>query len=180
MAADYLVQKGHKVAAVISTDPDYSAVARRVKAFIGRAAELKLHVHTILGKSNPGVSYLEIAPLHSESDMLVRTLLNSTPRATGLYIPVDHFCGSLFRGLRTAGKKPGRDFEAILGNYNPVIYHNLDHLPPAIDINLATLVRKLIDHLMWRIENPKTPGRIGICVSPTLRLPDPNGRRTAA
>jgi LacI family transcriptional regulator len=176
MAADYLVQKGHKVAAVISTDPEYSAVARRVRAFIERAGELKLQVQTILGKSNPGVSYLEIAPLHGETDILVRTLINSTPRATGLYIPVDHFCGSFFRSLRTAGKKPGRDFEAILGNYNPVIYHNLDHFPPAIDINLATLVRKVIDHLMWRIENPKTVGRIGICVSPSLRLPETNGR----
>jgi LacI family transcriptional regulator len=67
MAADYLVQKGHKVAAVISTDPDYSAVTRRVKAFIERAAELKLQVHSILGKSNPGVSYLEIAPVHGET-----------------------------------------------------------------------------------------------------------------
>ena len=179
MAADYLVQKGHKVAAVISTDPDYSAVSRRVKAFVERAAELKLQVHPILGKSNPGVSYLEIAPLHGETDTLVRTLLGTTPRATGLYIPVDHFCGSFFRSLRSAGRKPGRDFEAILGNYNPVIYHNLDHFPPAIDINLATLVRKVIDHLMWRIENPKAPGRIGISVSPTLRLPDPNGHRAA-
>jgi LacI family transcriptional regulator len=176
MAADYLVQKGHRVAAVISTDPEYSAVSRRVRAFVERAAELKLQVHTILGKSNPGVSYLEIAPLHGETDTLVRTLVNASPRATGLYIPVDHFCGSFFRSLRNAGKKPGRDFEAILGNYNPIIYHNLDHLPPAIDINLPTLVRKVIDHLMWRIENPKAPGRIGISVSPTLRLPDPNGR----
>ena len=175
MAADYLVQKGHKVAAVISTDPEYSAVARRVKAFVERAAELKLPVHTILGKSNPGVSYLEIAPRHGETDMLVRTLIGTTPRATGLYIPVDHFCGSFFRGLREAGKRPGRDFEAILGNYNPVIYHNLDHLPAAIDINLATLVRKVIDHLMWRIENPGLKGRIGVCVSPSLRLPDANG-----
>ena len=179
MAADYLVQKGHKVAAVISTDPDYSAVARRVKAFNERAAELKLPVHTILGKSNPGVSYLEIAPFHGESDTLVRTLVASTPRATGLYIPVDHFCGSFFRGLREAGKRPGRDFEAVLGNFNPVIYHNLDHLPAAIDINLPTLVRKVVDHLVWRIENRGQSGRIGINVSPSLRLPDTNGHPAA-
>jgi LacI family transcriptional regulator len=169
MAADYLLQKGHKAVAVISTDPDYSAVARRVKAFLERAAELKLQVHSILGKSNPGVSYLELAPLHGETDTLVRTLLSATPRATGLYIPVDHFCGSFFRGLREAGKRPGRDFEAILGNYNPVIYHNLDHLPAAIDINLPTLVRKVVDQLFWRIENRTAAGRVGICVSPTLR-----------
>ena len=179
MAADHLLEKGHKVVAVISTDPDYSAVARRVKAFQVRAAEIGLTVHAILGRSNPGVSYLEIAPVHGESDTLVRNLLATTPRATGLYLPVDHFCGSFFRALREAGRKPGRDFDAILGNYNPVIYHNLDHLPPAIDINLATLVRKVVDHLFWRIENRSTPGRIGISVSPSLFLPgtNPNGAR---
>jgi DNA-binding LacI/PurR family transcriptional regulator len=176
LAADYLVQKGHKVAAVISTDPDYTAVSRRVKAFVERAAELKLPVHCILGQSNPGVSYLEIAPVHGESDTLVGNLLAAVPRATGLYIPVDHFCGSFFRGLREAGKKSGRDFEAILGNFNPVIYHNLDHLPAAIDINLPLLVRKVVDHLIWRIENRATGGRIGITVSPSLRLPNTNGR----
>lgn len=174
LAADYLARQGHKAAAVISTDPDYPAVARRVKAFVARAAEIGLRVHTILGKSNPSVGYLEIAPMHGESDTLVGTLLASTPRATGLYIPVDHFCGSFFRALRAAGKKPARDFEAILGNYNPTIYHNLDHLPAAIDINLPALVRKVVDHLLWRIENRAPPGRIGISVSPTLH-PRPNG-----
>ena len=98
----------------------------------------------------------------------MRNLVAATPRATGLYLPVDHFCGSFFRALREAGKKPGRDFEAILGNYNPVIYHNLDHLPAAIDINLPTLVRKVVDHLFWRIENRGGAARVGVTVSPTL------------
>ncbi len=179
LAANYLLEKGHKVVAVISTDPDYSAVARRVKAFHERAAEIGLKVHSILGKSNPGVSYLEIAPLHGESDTLVRQLLATTPRATGLYIPVDHFCGSFFRALREAGKKPGRDFEAVLGNYNPVIYHNLDYLPATIDINLSTLVRKVVDHLFWRIENRGIPARVGVTVSPTLIAANANGAGTA-
>ncbi len=62
----------------------------------------------ILGRANPGVSYLEIAPLHSDTSALVKRLLEATPRPTGLYLPVDHFCGSFFRALREAGKKPGR------------------------------------------------------------------------
>jgi DNA-binding LacI/PurR family transcriptional regulator len=179
LAADFLQQQGHRTVAVISADPNYSAVARRVKAFLARAAELKLTVHSILGQPNPGVSYLEIIPVHRESETLVRTLLASAPRATGLYLPVDHFCGAFFRALRAAGKKPGRDFDAILGNYNPVIYHNLDHVPAALDINLPTLVRKVIDHLFWRMDNRNVPGRIGISVSPTL-IPRPNGSETVA
>ena len=168
MAAEYLKEKGHKVVAVITTDPDYSAIVSRNRAFIQRAEELGLNVHTVLGQSNPGVSYLEITPLHGESDSLARRLLECTPKATGLYIPVDHFCGAFFRALREAGKRPGHDLETILGNYNPMIYHNLDHSPAVIDINLPVLVRKVIDHLLWRIDNPDVTGRIGIKVSPRL------------
>ncbi len=170
MAADYLKERGHKSVAVISTDPDYTAIVRRNEAFVARAQELGLAVHVILGKAG-GTGYLEIAPLHGESSSLASRLLECTPKATGLYIPVDHFCGAFFRALREAGKKPGRDFEAVLGNFNPVIYHNLDHSPAAIDVNLPMLIRKVVDHLLWRIENPDVSGRIGITVSPRLIPP---------
>ncbi len=168
IAADYLKRRGHKSVAVISTDPDYSAIARRIRAFVQHAGEIGLHVHPILGQPNPGVSYLDQINANAESDNLVRRFLAAKPRPSGLYIPVDHFCGSFFRALREAGQQAGRDFDAVLGNFNPVIYHNLDHLPAAVDINLPTLVRKVVDHLMWRIENPGATGRVGITVSPTL------------
>lgn len=169
MAADYLKSRGHKSVAVVSTDPGYSAVVSRTEAFVARAAELGLKVSNLVGRAKTAVSYLEIAPIiHAESGALVRRLLDTAPHATGLYLPVDHFCGSFFRALREAGKSPDGDFEAILGNYNPVIYHNLDHSPAAIDINLQTLIRKVLDHLIWRIENPGVMGRIGITVSPRL------------
>lgn len=171
MAAEYLKERRHKSVAVISTDPDYSAVTRRVRAFIAHAEQIGLVVHSILGKSNPGVSYLEITPRHSESEHLVKTLLASKPRPSGLYIPVDHFCGAFFRALREADQIPDKDFEAVLGNYNPIIYHNLDHCPAAIDINLPTLVRQVVDHLIWRIDNPHPAGRVGISVSPRLITP---------
>ena len=168
LAADFLHGRKHKAVGVISTDPSYSAVAWRTKAFSERARELGMTVHNILGKPRPGVSYLDPAPPHEESDWLVRRLLQASPRPTGLYMPVDHFCGSFFRSMRQAGLKYERDFDAVLGNYNPVIYHNLDHLPAALDINLPTLVRKVVDHLVWRIENPSANGRIGIRIAPSL------------
>lgn len=178
MAADYLLERGHKAVAVVSTDADYSAIVRRADAFVARAKQIGLTVHTILGRSSPGVSYLEISPLQAESEALVKRLAALPGKVTGLYLPVDHFCGSFFRALRESGRRAGRDFEAVLGNYNPVIYHNLDHSPAAIDINLSTLVRKVIDHLFWRIENPAVVGRIGISVSPRL-LPFPGDPASA-
>ncbi|WP_221029729.1 LacI family DNA-binding transcriptional regulator [Actomonas aquatica] len=169
VAAEYLAQQGHKSVAVLTTDPSYSANVRRVKAFMERAEELGLKAHSILGEDIPGVSFLEIAPLNSEIEQLVNRLVHEQPRPTGLYIPVDHFAGAFFRALRSAGLQPRKDFDVILGNFNPMIYNNLEHHPAAIDIQLSTLVRKVIDQLVWRIENRDAPGRIGITVSPTLR-----------
>jgi LacI family transcriptional regulator len=169
VAADYLKAQGHTSVAVLTTDPGYSANVRRVSAFMGRAQALGLPCHQILGKDDPNISFLEIAPLNSEVQLLVQRLTELTPRPTGLYIPVDHFVGAFFRTLRQAGLQPQRDFEAIIGNYNPFIYHNLEHHPAVIDINLSSLVRKVIDQLLWRIENPDAPGRVGIAISPTLR-----------
>jgi|UniRef100_UPI00404B4F39 LacI family transcriptional regulator len=168
MAAEYLHSRGHKVVAAISTEPSYSAIAWRVRAFTERAKELGLAVDSILGDSQVDVSYLEHTPTHSESDQLARRVKLASPRPTGLYVPVDHFCGSFFRAMRLAGFRPEQDYEAILGNYNPVIYHNLDHLPAALDINLPTLVRKVVDHLVWRIDNPQAVGRIGSSIAPSL------------
>jgi LacI family transcriptional regulator len=170
MAADYLADRGHKTVAVLTTEPGYSANVRRVSAFIAQAKLRGLKATQILGEDVPGVSYLEIAPLNSETEQLVRCLKDQTPRPTGIYIPVDHFAGAFFRALRSAGLQSSKDFEVILGNLNPMIYNNLEHHPAAIDINLSTLACKVIDHLMWRIDNPDAPGRIGVSISPTLRL----------
>src|SRR6187455_488286 len=179
IAAEYLRDRGHRSVAVISADPDYSAIVQRSNAFVAHATALGITVHSVLGRTHPGgVSYLEIAPQHGESSSLVRRLLACTPQATGLYLPADHFAGSFFRALREAGQVPGQDFDAVLGNYNPVIYHNLDHSPAAIDINLPLLVRKVIDHLLWRIENRDAGGRIGIRISPRLLVPGTAGGPT--
>jgi LacI family transcriptional regulator len=173
MAADYLHAQGHTAVAVLTTDPDYSATVRRVAAFVERAKELRLKVSTFFGRATPGISYLEIAPLNDEVEPLVRRLKETKPQPTGVYIPVDHFAGSFFRALRRCGLKHDGDLEAVLGNYNPIIYHNLEHHPAVIDINLSTLVRKVVDHLIWRIENPTCSARIGISITPTLRRPQP-------
>jgi LacI family transcriptional regulator len=169
LAAEYLHEKGHKSVAVLTTEPDYSASVRRMVAFEERANELGLKFARFLGRATPGISYLEILPVHEEVESLVRKLKAHKPRPTGVYLPVDHFAGAFFRALRRVDITHGRDLEAILGNFNPIIYHNLEQHPAVIDINLQTLVRKVVDHLIWRIENPGIPGRIGVAVSPTLR-----------
>ena len=171
LAADYLASLGHRAVAVVTVNPEYSAIEQRTRAFLTRAQARGLKARAILGRATPGISYLQIAPHHAEHDQLVRRLLEQRDPPTGLYLPSDHFCGSFFRALREAGRAPGRDFDAVIGNYNPLIYHHLDHSPAVIDINLPSLVRQVIEHLLWRIDHLDTPGRVGITVSPRLVRP---------
>lgn len=169
MAAQYLARQGHKSVAVLTTEPGYSANHHRVEAFMQEAAALNLEANCVLGADVPGVSYLEVSPLNNEIAELVQRLLELRPCPTGIYIPSDHFAGAFFRTLRQTAPSSNHKFEFILGNYNPIIYNNLERSPACIDINLSTLVRKVVDHLVWRIENPDSPGRIALSVSPTLR-----------
>lgn len=82
LAADHLAEQGHRTVAMVSADPQFSAATRRVVAFRQRSRELGLKVHSILGRPNPAVSYLELMPAHEESETLVGTLLAATPRDT--------------------------------------------------------------------------------------------------
>lgn len=169
IAADYLRQRNHPQVALLTIDPEYSAIARRSEAFFDRAQELGLPALPVVSPSTSELNYLELMPMQDRIEKLAEAYARLPSRPTGVYIPTDHFCGALFRVMRKVGLVPGHDFEAILGNYNAVIHSNLDYPPASIDINLPTLVRRVIDQLIWRIDNPVAPGRIGIAVSPTLR-----------
>lgn len=168
IAADYLASKGHKRLAVINTDPNYSAIALRTESFIewGRRHHLKTEV--INGKPKDKPAFLDAHPREDDVIMLVKRWVEMEPRPTGIYLPADHFCGSFLRAARHHGLHPERDFDLILGNISPMIYPNLSHQPAAIDINLPTLVKKVVDHLIWRIDNFDLPGRVGISVTPNL------------
>ncbi|WP_221031568.1 LacI family DNA-binding transcriptional regulator [Actomonas aquatica] len=171
IAANHLADRGHRTVAVLASTPDYSATIRRINAFVEQAKVRGLETHTILGEENPDIGFLTVAPPGREIEQLVSDLVTLDPRPTGLYLPSDHFAGAFFRTLRSAGQRVDRDYDVILGNYNPQIYCNLEHQPAAVDIHLATLIRRVLEQITWRIDNPTCPGRVGVAVSPSLRLP---------
>ncbi|RKX32126.1 MAG: hypothetical protein DRP71_12485 [Verrucomicrobia bacterium] len=188
IAADYLVSKGHKRLAVINTDPNYSAIAIRTESFVNRGRKHNLETEVINGDPKDTPAFLDAHPRAGEVNKLVNRWAHMDPRPTGVYLPADHFCGSLLRAAQHHHLCPKRDFDLILGNISPMIYPNLSHQPDAIDINLPTLVKKVVDHLIWRIDNFDLPGRVGISVTPSLLkapvvprepiTPRTNGRQT--
>ena len=169
LAAKYLASRGHRRVAVLATDPHYSAIELRTRAFVERCRELNLEVTVITPESIVRPAYLEANPPAAMLEELVRRWVAGPNRASGIYLPADHFCEAFLGMAAQAGFRPDRHFELVLGNYSPAIYRKLSHQPAAIDIHLSTLVNRAIDHLIWRIDHFDVPGRIGIQISPTLK-----------
>jgi DNA-binding LacI/PurR family transcriptional regulator len=170
MAADHLAKRGHRKVAVLSTDPHYSAIEQRIQSFHKRCGELGLDVDVFSTDSGERPSYLAAAPLPEAVHHLVSAWASGHPTATGVYLPADNFVETFLRSAAGFGLIPNRQFEMILGNYSPTVYRRLSNYPPTIDINLSTLINQALDHLIWRIEHFDAPGRIGIQISPTLKL----------
>ena len=168
MAADYLTSRGHTRLAVINTDPDYSAISIRTDSFLNSCRVRRVAASPINGTLKDHPAFLDAHPREGEVNALVKRWASMNPRPTGVYLPADHFCGSFLRAARHFDLKPERDFDLILGNRSPMIYPNLSFQPTAIDINLPTLVKMVVDHLLWRIDNFNSPGRVGLSVTPTL------------
>jgi DNA-binding LacI/PurR family transcriptional regulator len=168
IAADYLASNGHNRLAVISTDPNYSAIAMRTESFVDWANKRRLKTDVISGEPKKSSDFLDAHPREYVVNQLVKRWINLNPRPTGIYLPADHFCGLFLRATRRHDLRPNRDFDLILGNKSPIIYSNLSYQPAAIDINLPSLIKKVVDHLIWRIDNFDLPGRIGVSLAPTL------------
>ncbi len=168
IAANYLQANGDAQVAVINTDPNHSAIVSRTEAFVTRCRQHLMKATVINGAAKDAPAFLDAHPREDLVNQLVRRWVDMDPRPTGIYLPADNFCGSFLRAARHHRLRPERDFDLILGNRSPMIYPNLSHQPAAIDINLPTLVKRVVDHLVWRIDNFNSPGRVGITVSPTL------------
>ena len=168
LATRYLASRGHNRLAVLNTDPNYSAIAIRTESFLDTSRQLQLQAVAINSAAREKPAFLDEHPRDDEVNRLVKRWVSIDPRPTGVYLPADHFCGSFLRAAARFGLKPERDFDLILGNKSPMIYPNLSHQPAAIDINLPTLVKMVVDHLLWRIDNFNSPGRVGLSVTPTF------------
>ena len=169
LAAQYLASRGHRKVAVLTTDPRYSAIELRTRAFLDRSIELGLETRVIAPESTIRPAYLESDPPAQMIHDLVDRWSADPSRPTGIFMPADNTCESFLQSASRTGLRANRQFELILGNYSPAIYRKLSHQPAAIDIHLSTLVNRAIDHLIWRIDHFDVPGRIGTQVSPTLK-----------
>jgi len=162
MAANYLIEKGHRQLAFISPWPEGLPFAQRREQFIRYAAEKGIQ-KTILEPQQtlPG----ETVPVLQE---LTRKLIRSTPRPTGLFCPSDGLMATVFHELRVHGIEPGHDIDLIGCNNDVRILEHMHPRPASIDIQVSKVGRSAVDRLIWQMAHPNEERNDQMLIQPVI------------
>lgn len=163
LAAQYLWDRGHRVAAALQYDQPLSEVFRhRARAFVEHFEKLggKAKVFRFFGN----VQAHEIA----------QAIAAEAPRPTGIFTGDDGTLSRFDLLFRHLGLVPGREIEMIGCNNED---HRLDELSPrpaTIDLQLEILADQALEVMSWRLKNRHRP-RMQVIVEPRLVSPPAPG-----
>jgi LacI family transcriptional regulator len=167
MAADYLLDRGHRHLAVMSTTAGHHAFIERGKTFFRALAEQGLSAATLECLAKPPFPDVAV-----RAEPLIDQLLALTPRPTGVFCVSDDLMLAVFNGLRRRGIEPGRDIELIGCNNDGLRMEQMHPRPATIDLKLDQVGRLAVKKLLWKMSHPDDGEIPGILVSPELIPPE--------
>lgn len=164
MAANHLLQAGHKYAAFFNHNSSHVAFAQRQKNFTqtftaggGRVLELEQE----MTKTN----------YHEVIDEFVDRATLEPPELTAICAASDYILPYLYRALRAKGIEPQTQLSIISCDNDELSIGPLDPSPATIDIRIKTIGQHAIRQLQWRLANPDDEDHITITIEPKLILP---------
>jgi DNA-binding LacI/PurR family transcriptional regulator len=176
IAAQRLLDRGHRHIAYFNPDPDQSLYMERSVAFRavaeqaiagGRADSIALMTATpLLG--SPSGSTSSLAMMESAAEQFVSQWLASSPKPTGVFVPVDRVTLRVYRHLAQRGVQIGRDLQIISCDNEAEMLSLMDPVPESIDLNRKAVARLAVERLLWRMKNGPSAPAIVITVSPAL------------
>src|SRR5262249_21319658 len=104
-------------------------------------------------------------------ERLVEQWLGSTPRPTGIFVPVDRATIWIYRHLERRGIVPGKDVDIVSCDNERENLSLMPPPPPSIDLNRTTIAPLACRRLLWRMQNGTSSPSVVITVTPTLVTP---------
>lgn len=163
LAADHLLRKGHATLGFMNPDVDSPLYRHRFSAFSAACAANDV--------SPVAYRNLTAANVEKEGARLVEAWMNTSPRPTGLFVPVDRVTIRVYRHLERAGVVPGRDVEIVSCDNEQSILSLLHPAPPSVDLNRQTIARLAVERLLWRMKHGMGSPGVVTTVAPTLAEP---------
>jgi DNA-binding LacI/PurR family transcriptional regulator len=160
LAAQYLMQRGHRNLAFMNPDREFTIFQQRLGAFTATtlAAGVTPQVFESMGTLD----------LDLEAERLVDQWLAASPRPTAVFVPVDRVTLRVYRHMERRGIQPGKDVEIVSCDNERELLTLMRPAPASIDLNRQTIARLAVERLLWRMKNGVTSPRVVITVTPTL------------
>ena len=172
IAANYLLQRGHKRLAFLNGITAYPANRARGEGFLFSAFKHGVtDVAMLLGPMDKpeSVRAKDLQELDGRISGLVEQLLELSPRPTGLFVPQDKMTAVVYRELAVHDIKAGSDITIISADNEAPYLAGLFPRPATIDIGIDEQGRKAIDLLLWRMGNQdSTSTTLHVTLTPTL------------
>lgn len=170
LAYEYLTQQGHERLACLNPFSCYPAYRVRTQSFqfaafqAGVKVQMLTHSHAT-AQSPAGMSFDELEQLIHP---LVAEWKQSTPRATGMFIPDDLLTAITYRALRAQGITPGRDVQIISAANETPFLAGLQPRPATIDIGAEVMGRRAVEQLLWRMRHPRQERQVQVTIDPVI------------
>ncbi|WP_432799330.1 LacI family DNA-binding transcriptional regulator [Poriferisphaera sp. WC338] len=170
VAAEYLVEGGHKNLAFINPDVDHAVFCRRGDAFMFAAQQKKVKVEMHGGKCYeldekglPNFGHLE-----AKLKPVFERMMNKKNRPTGFFIPNDLITAISYRILQSLGIQIGKDIEVISFGHELTYLAGLSPRPAMIDSGAELIGRRGVEQLLWRLCNPDQDRTVEVAIDPHI------------
>ncbi len=178
IAAEYLIKRGHRLAAFVNDQPKHPGFEERGRSFEYHAQAHGLKVQMYISAPNADQEAAAAEDpwglaCASQQVHLADQLLNVNPRPTSLFVPTDEQAIRLYPLLEERGLRLGEDVEVISCDNQDFWLRQLEPRPVSIDLNFEMIGQRAVEQLLLRISHPEQPSGTRILIP--ARLDEPEG-----
>ena len=168
LAADYLVERGHRNCATLCPPPEAGGMmAERGEVFRQRLESAGGVVTAFSAEDTVEEGDTRHELKYEAFGQVVDRLLATRPRPTAVFSPADMLTNALHMLLLQRGIQPGRDLEIVSCNNEELLLRNLHPRPAVVDIHAYAVGYRGVEQLAWRLAHPDLP-RVSLALEPEL------------
>jgi LacI family transcriptional regulator len=169
MAADYLMERGHRRLAFLSPKPDHLVFLRRGAGFLSRATSRGGDIAMIVKAPANNWTLPDRAALTTDAvEPLVHDLLDMSPRPTAVFAAADSVAAAVYRAFAAKGIRVGVDISVMSANNDESLTAGLYPRLTTLDIHAEQIGRVAVDQLARRLADREYSVASELSLAPTL------------
>lgn len=169
MAADYLIDRGHRRLAFLNPKPEHIVFIRRGAGFQSRAVSRGADVVVLNRAPARGWSLPDHPALTTDAvELLVDELLSLTPRPTAVFAAADSVAAAIYRAFAAKNIRVGADLSLLSANNDESLTAGLYPRLTSFDIHAEQIGRIAVGQLAQRLSAPEFPVTSEVLLMPTL------------